>query len=307
MYWKHGAYYYVKSNRWQRLSDDYYKALRKYIDLESPSSDWSDLLTIVYDRYLERYEAGDLSKNTLDQYAGIRPRIEAAFSEYRIHEINSRHIVQFMDAYEDTPNLANRMLSVLRVAFDKAVRLGACDTNPASTVKRFPERRRTRYITDKELGLLLSHAKQELRSIIALCYLTGQRVGDIISLEWEQVTDDGIAFEQQKTKTRLLVQMTDDIRKALPERKGVYVYPYKSTHTSYYSVRDRFRRLVAATGVHHCTLHDIRAKALTDVKKAGGDAQALAGHSLESTTVRYIRDRETPVVSGPSLDTPLKA
>lgn len=39
-------------------------------------------------------------------------------------------------------------------------------------------------------------------------------------------------------------------------------------------------------------LHDIRAKALTDAKQKGLDAQALAGHASPAMTDHYIKQRE---------------
>jgi integrase len=40
------------------------------------------------------------------------------------------------------------------------------------------------------------------------------------------------------------------------------------------------------------TFHDIRAKALTDAKRMGFDAQALAGHASAAVTEHYIKQRE---------------
>jgi hypothetical protein len=47
-------------------------------------------------------------------------------------------------------------------------------------------------------------------------------------------------------------------------------------------------------------IHNIGAKALTDANRQGKHATALAGHSSVNMSERYIRLRESPVVSGPS-------
>jgi len=302
MYWKRDAYYYVRRRKWRKLSRDYATALQAYIAYETPQSEWTDIVDTVYQQYEYRRQQGDLAANTLDQYRRLRPRITTAF-DGPLDRVTTRDVMRYLDQFERTPNMANRTLSVLRACFDRALRLGACDYNPALGLKRYSERKRTRYITDAELALLRHHATPKLRAIIDLCYYTGQRIGDLLALRWEQVTDDGILITQQKTGHRLLVQMTPDIRAALDALKSPRAYVItarsKATPMSYGAVRDRFRRLVAESGVDHCTLHDLRAKSLTDVKRQGGNPQALAGHSLEATTLRYIRDRETAVVSGP--------
>jgi hypothetical protein len=48
------------------------------------------------------------------------------------------------------------------------------------------------------------------------------------------------------------------------------------------------------------TVKDIRAKALTDAKKAGYDIDALqvaGAHAVRATTAAYIKQREVPVSS----------
>ena len=45
------------------------------------------------------------------------------------------------------------------------------------------------------------------------------------------------------------------------------------------------------SGGQRFTFHDIRAKALTDAKKMGMDAQSLAGHKNAAMTEQYIKQR----------------
>ena len=57
----------------------------------------------------------------------------------------------------------------------------------------------------------------------------------------------------------------------------------------------------AAAQVEYAHLHDIRAKAATDAKAQGIDAQLVLGHGDAKMTERYLRLRETPLVRGPSF------
>ena len=58
-----------------------------------------------------------------------------------------------------------------------------------------------------------------------------------------------------------------------------------------------FRRAVAKAGVTDFHFHDIRAKALTDAKRQGMNAQTLAGHESEEMTAHYIKHREVETVA----------
>jgi len=66
-------------------------------------------------------------------------------------------------------------------------------------------------------------------------------------------------------------------------------------------VRDLLQRYVDKAGLADIHVHDFRAKAITDAKKQGHDPQALAGHSTEAQRVRYLHDKEIPLVYGPSF------
>lgn len=311
MYWKGGAYYRVYRNQWTRLGATYNIALRKHAELETPRTDWGDLLTLVYESYERRHKAGELAENTWQQYQIIRPRIEQGFRDFRPHEILTRDVTAFLDQYEATPNMANRMLSVLRVVFERGCRSGAIDFNPSVGIRRFKEKRRTRYITDQELTRICEHANEHTELIIRMAYLTGQRIGDVLKIKRTDIVDDiGIAFVQQKSKAKLMVAWTPDMKLVVERAKALRRVPCaylfhplgKGTPYNYTAIRDNWNRARDAAGVAYCTLHDIRAKALTDIKRSGGDAKALAGHAMESTTLRYLRDIETPVVDGPVLE-----
>jgi len=57
----------------------------------------------------------------------------------------------------------------------------------------------------------------------------------------------------------------------------------------------------AAAGVGDAHLHDPRAVALTAAQQQKLDPTALAAHSSPVMIARYLRDREQPVVDGPSF------
>jgi integrase len=69
----------------------------------------------------------------------------------------------------------------------------------------------------------------------------------------------------------------------------------------YSTIKIQWDKARRAAGVLDARIHDIRAKALTDAKRQGLDATALAGHASPAMTARYIGLRESPVVSGPSF------
>ena len=187
--------------------------------------------------------------------------------------------------------------------------LDACDFNPAHGVPRLEEQKRTRLMEMGEFMAIRAKANAHTQLIMDVCYLTGQRISDVLSIQHSQIKPEGIYFIQQKTGKRLMVTMTPELQDAIAGakklRKVMCMYLFhpkgKKTRYSYEAIKDSFNRARDASKVAHCTIHDIRAMALTHVDASGGDATALAGHYSKAMTERYIRDRRTTTAIGPSL------
>jgi integrase len=62
-----------------------------------------------------------------------------------------------------------------------------------------------------------------------------------------------------------------------------------------------WKAAAARAGVRDVTLHDLRALAATEAGRQGLDPQALLGHTDARTTRIYLRSREVPVVTPPTM------
>jgi integrase len=140
-----------------------------------------------------------------------------------------------------------------------------------------------------------------------LCYYTAQRIDDVLSIKTSDISEVGIEFEQMKTGKRLIVKMNPSILAAIKSAKALH--PSKVTpiyllgqrngkKRNYSGVRGLFNRAKKEANIEGVTLHDIRAKSITDAKKAGIDSMALGGHESESSHKRYLRSKEVDIVDG---------
>jgi integrase len=66
-------------------------------------------------------------------------------------------------------------------------------------------------------------------------------------------------------------------------------------------VKLQFDNACEAAGVEDVQMRDLRAVAATEAKKQGKDPRALLGHTTDQQTQRYLRDKEEPLVEGPSF------
>lgn len=307
MYHQHGAYWLVRKGKWQRLDADFQAALLAYARLTiGPTLGGMPLLI---DKVLD-HKRKTLKPNTIKQYEAAAERAKDMLAEFEPRQVLPKHIAAIKMALADTPNMCNRILSFLREVFAHALEWQEVDSNPCVGIKRHPEKKRDRYITDKELQAILSHCSDYMGVIFETCFMTGQRIGDVLKIRLADISDEGIAFAQQKTGARLIVAMTPDLRsvidraRALPRKvRGLTLFCTRAggKAVSYETAKEAFAKARAAAGVEDVTIHDLRAKSLTDTKRQGNDAQILAGHTDAKMTARYIRAREIDVAQPPTM------
>ena len=92
------------------------------------------------------------------------------------------------------PVRANRVVEVVRKAFNLAIRWGWRADNPASGVHRNHEERRARYLTPAEIlrlsEALAAHPERTSANAIRLLLLTGARRGEVLGARWEMLDLD---------------------------------------------------------------------------------------------------------------------
>lgn len=312
VYLKHGAYYLVKQGKWRKLGRSLGEALAAYASIMATPEDG---LPALIDKALPAIVDG-LADNTRGQYTYSAGILKEVFAEFRPEQVRHGDIVQMMDALADRQSIANRCLTVLRMVYAWAMDRQIVDVDPTVSVKRFKQQARDRLITPAEYALIYSKCAPWLQVIMDLCYITGQRIGDVLKIEYAHLLDDGIFFEQQKTGKKLIVGWTPEL-KAVVERARTLPYQLKSakylvsgkagTMRRHSNVWRYFKQAARSVGLDDVTLHDLRAMAGTEAERQGIDPTALLGHTDRRTTQIYLRDRTTKVVTAPDKPKSKKA
>ncbi|AOU99740.1 integrase [Acidihalobacter yilgarnensis] len=305
MYLKHGAYWLVKRGKWTALGKAYGSALTEYARLTKPSTGG---MPNLIERALP-FILKDKSASTRKQYEQAARVLADALQEFNADQVTQADIADIKRAYADRPNMGNRILSVLRLIFHHAVEWGEIPNNPAIGMRRYVEAKRDRYLSDQEYAAIWAAGSDSLRAIMDVAYLTGQRIMDVLRLRLSDITDGGIEIRQGKPGQRMLVEMTPGLRDAIEAAKTL-IRPARAMTLfctmrgarpyAYRTVRDMYASASEKAGVANTTLHDLRAKALTDIDREGGDAQALGGHSSAAMTKRYLRVLKTVKATPPT-------
>jgi integrase len=304
-YLKHGAFYLVRRNKWIRLGTDLGLALAEYA------------------RIMEGEKAGGMpgliaaalpgiisgkADTTRSQYTTAAATLSRKLRQFEPQDVTQTTVYAVLASMSDTPNMANRTLSVLSQVFTYAAQRGLVQSNPCIGIKRLREAKRTRLISDAEWHAIHAHAGKRLQVVMELQHLTGQRIVDVLTIRRSQLTADGIVFEQGKTGAKLTVRWTPALRSAV-DRANALPGPMALTllrnrmgkAPDYSTVYEEWSRACRLAGVEDARPNDGRAKSATATRKQGGNAQALLGHKSPRMTERYLRDRDSPEVDGPDM------
>jgi len=304
---KKGNYYYYVTptlpRKWIKLSKDYPLALSKWAELEGSCGN-----TGLIKSAIERYQSEilpTLANSTQDNRPFQLIKLLDAFGHMRFEELHTHHIYDYLQT-RDKKVAANREISILSTIFRNAINWGWTNNNPCFGVFKNKETGRDRYITDQELLQIKQHADDQMKSIIDLAYITGMRQADIRNLKLADILDNGIYVKQGKTGKRQLIEMTNDlaevVKKAKKSRKlrnitylFTNIHGNQLTKSGFSSAWTRLRKKADLTDIN---FHDIRAKAITDAKNKGGldYAQSLGGHTNQSQTEHYVKQKEVEKV-----------
>jgi len=257
--------------------------------------------------------------------------IAERLEEFRARDLQSPDVTEFLSAYVTKPKTFNlyraQISELMRFAMQKGWReLG---TNPVRDVIRtMSTPPRDRYPTDSEVrrikvaGIYSTVRKdakpgatrQKTRSglmlaaLIDMAYLTGQRISDLLGLQWSAIGQSGITFKPAKTskstgasvliewtpKLRDVERRLKDLRKARRAFGGHVFTQQNGQPYSYWGASSAWNRARKRAGISNCRFNDMRAKALTDTEESDGmqAARRKGAHSTEQQTSDYVRHKK---------------
>jgi integrase len=254
------------------------------------------------DRWLEAKEL-EAEPSTFTRYKGIVERFAGhlgAKAKRDVAALGVEDIARFRDneAKERSRATANLSVKVLRICFGEAERRGLLTTNPAkrvSILKLSAERTHRRGFTLAELRRVLDTAgDSEMRGLILFGIYTGQRLGDVARLTWQQVDlEKGVArFIQKKTRHRLELPLARPLLDYLltlsaPDDAALPVFPEAAAaaEKKIGTLSNRFSDLLADAGLVEARTH----QAEKSGRNAKRQTSALSFHSLRHSAVSLLK------------------
>lgn len=315
VYLRRGKFYHVQKGKWTLIGGERdLDGFKAQANAEQGSMVWLIREAVADILVRPSLKTGKpLSAATKAQYKVAGKKLEYAFAEFNPEEIDTVNVKGFMRLLRDTPNMANRCLSLLRLIFEYGMDFGVCRNNPARGATQLRENHRDRLLSVAEFEQIRAHAVPRLQAMMDIWRITGQRVMDVAKIKRADLTPDGIAFRQQKTGAKLIVAWTPELKEAVDRAKslsGMFSSltlfstrkgPNRGSSPAHKTIYLQWVAACKRAGVEDAQMRDLRAVAGTEAEAQGLNPTALLGHTSPEMTRRYLRGKKVPVVAGPSF------
>ena len=145
----------------------------------------------LFERYDREHLPSKAPRSAADDRAMWRDYILPALGQRRVTDVAFDEVDRLHASIgREKPVRANRVIEVLRKAFNLAIRWGWRADNPATGVRRNREEGRDRYLTPAEIlrlgEALRAHPERMSANAITLLMLTGARRSEVLRASWDQ-------------------------------------------------------------------------------------------------------------------------
>jgi integrase len=272
----------------------------------------------LFEQFIADYSESRNKPSTVKSNRGYGKRyIIPQLGQMKVPDVTRADIANLMKKMSKTPTNANRVLAAVRKMFNMAEVWGMRPdgSNPCRHIPKFPERGKTRLITDTELRQLYAYLDQAeadglehpfILLAVRLQFEFAARLSEILMLEWSWVDLDNrrVVWPDSKTGGMSKPMSAEAVRlfESAPRfEDSPYVCPSifdpnlpMSKHTYWHG----WRRVLERAGLPHIGTHGIRHRAATDIANSGIPVKvgmALTAHKTVTMFMRYVHTEDDPI------------
>jgi integrase len=281
-------------------------------------------------QWLKNKKGKRVAPATYTTYETVVDQFLAFLGTKRAHgpliDVAKRDLDAFRNQLTDdglAPASVNTKVRILRMLFGDAGRDGFIPEDPAENLESVKDKsaRARQPLTLAQIRQVLKHADPEWQSLIKLGLYTGQRLGDLALLRWENVdlVHDRLSLTARKTGADVKIPIVGPLKEHLLSlsssdnpKKPLHPKAYelvKSQHGRVVSLSNQFVELLVQAGLRQeqsrqatgrgrgaprsrseLSFHSLRHTAVSLLKNSGvphAIAQALVGHESEEISQLY--------------------
>jgi integrase len=315
-----GRYGEITVEQARDIAKDWLAEVRRGVDpsAERTAARQAPTVKEVFDRFITDYSETRNKPSTVEANRGYgKTHIIPNLGHLKVPDVTRADISHLMKKMAKCPTNANRVLSAVRKMFNMAEVWGLRPdgSNPCRHVPKYPERGRTRLITDAELRKLfeyLDRAEAEglehpfILLAIRLQFEFAARMSEILQLEWAWIDFDNrrVVWPDSKTGGMSKPMSAEALRlfETAPRlEQSPFVCPSifdPNLPMSKHTYSHGWRRILQRAGLPHIGTHGIRHRSATDIANSGVPVKvgmALTAHKTVTMFMRYVHTEDDPV------------
>ena len=249
------------------------------------------------------------------EYAALKPSVKSLYvynldlvrtklGKFPAKSLTRRVLLEWRDQFIENPAKANNLMSAISRLYSFGIDRGLVMQNPLLGVKRL-KIGEWRPWTAQEIETFRASAPEPMRLALALALYTGQRLGDVIKMRWNQIKDGGIEVIQQKTGTKVWVPLHRDLESMLSQitdKKAVTILasstgrPFKADH-----LKHQFKDATRKAGLpDDLVFHGLRKTAAVRLAEAGCTTEqikSITGHRTDEMAAHYTKQANQKVLA----------
>lgn len=204
-----------------------------------------------------------------------------------------KHIAEMQAAAAETPRTANFRVQVASVLFEHAIDIGWRKDNPAKGVRRLkgtvPHPPWPRPLVER----FRAEADGPELMAFELALSTGQRIGDVLKIRWQDIENGAIRILQGKTGHEVYAPITPQLQALLdrtPRGLGTIVAQRNGKPYPYRTITRRAEAVRARIGAESYSWHGLRKVAAIEIYELTASEDVvgdLMGHATKEMVRHY--------------------
>lgn len=267
---------------------------------EEEAITFAELAHDYVERWAKVYKA---PKSAREDELRIKSTLIPRWGSWKAADVRKRDVKAVINEYVDAghPYMANRVHGLVSKIFNYGRNeADVVENNPASGIRRQPEKPRERVLEDDELKVLLPRFREEGLAGLGfrLLLLTGQRPGEVFGMRWSEVDGEtwNLPAERSKNGRGHSIPLSPAARAVLNELRAFrsasgFVFPSPQQGKAYMYYQRPYRRVKKAAGLESdWRIYDFKTTVLTGIEKlgaAGPVVSAIANHTPQGVTKRH--------------------
>lgn len=286
---------------------------------KDPSAEKQELRSMptlkeLADQYMKEHAPRKKPSSRKEDQRLWQQHILPSLGGLKVSSLTRSDIAKLHHSLQHLPITANRVLSLLSKALNLAELWGyrPNHSNPCLHIKKYPEQKRERFLSQEEMTRLMAVLEEEEKSsanpwaiyALRLLLITGCRLNEILTLRWEEVdfTNQCLRLSDSKTGKKLIYLSTPaiDLLQLIPrQEENPYVICGEKVGSHLVNLQKPWRRIRAKVGLNDVRIHDLRHTFASVAASKGLSLPiigALLGHKQTQTTARYAHLIGQPLI-----------